>query len=150
MGACNCLPKQGGNAEILNDKAPSSGKRIVKQYRMRGTPDEEEESVIKIQSVFRGHKARKEIELAKLEQYKKRVIGQLHAYIETCTQNSFITKQTPFDYEENELLDPMFASRVFKGPTDIVDGGVYVGEWYTSFFPYNSKRNIRALFSLLI
>lgn len=84
---------------------------------------------MKIQSHFRGYKSRKNTNVLKLEQYKTRVIEQLHAFIESYSQNSYLQKVTPFQYEENELSDALFEHRIFKPATEVVGGGVYVGEW---------------------
>jgi len=132
MGACNCLARQSANPELVNDKSSSSG-RIIKSNRRDGKGSEEDQ-IVKIQSAFRGHKVRKDLNSTKMDQYKKRVVEQLHAFIETCNQNSFVGKQPPFEYEENEEEDSLFGNRVFKGPTEIVGGGVYIGEWYSLLF----------------
>ena len=131
MGACNCLARQSNNPELINDRLASiSGKNSSRTHKVKATQKSDEENIVKIQSVYRGHKARQKTDTIKLDQYKSRVIEQLHAYIETCTQNPFVNKQVRCDYDEDEIDDPLFYNRVFKGLTEIPGGGVYLGEWY--------------------
>lgn len=131
MGQCHCIARQTTAVELIHDKAlTQQGRTTSKHTKSKNSSASDEDQIVKIQSVFRGHRVRKEIDMKKLEQYKTRVIEQLHAFIETCTQNPFVSKLPPFDYEENEIDDHYFANRVFKGLTDIAAGGVYLGEWY--------------------
>jgi flagellar biosynthesis/type III secretory pathway ATPase len=67
--------------------------------------------------------------MAKLEQYRARVIEQLKQFIDTYNNNSYMQKVGAYEYEEDELADPLFDHRLFKPATEIQGGGVYVGEW---------------------
>lgn len=131
MGACNCLAKQSSNPELINERQNTTpGKNSSRIHKVKAPQRTDEENVVKIQSVYRGHKARQKMDVVKLDQYKARVIEQLQAYIETCTQNPFVNKLSKCEYLEDELDDPLFYNRVFKSLYEVPGGGVYLGEWY--------------------
>ena len=131
MGACSCFTK----SSSADQNEYSTEEKIKHGLNRRdindNTPGEfDEDKIIKIQSHFRGAKARKEVDKLKLEQYKQRVIEQLHAYADSMAhQKGHHQKLDHFNYEENELEDTSFYSRSFKPATEFPGGGIYVGEW---------------------
>jgi len=127
------LAQQNLGGDMVNDRALSH-KSLAKKKGSSSSTSSEENQAIKIQSVFRGHKVRSEVNKLKLDQYKARVIEQLRLFIENSSQNALISKFPPFEYKEDEEQDEFFPNRNFKGPTEIAGGGVYVGEWYLFIF----------------
>lgn len=126
MGQCSCLSKPTGGEVVIEKRYKYNGFFFSNKISL---DQFDEKNVVKIQSHYRGYKSRKDTTNFKLEQYKLRVIEQLHAFIESYSQNSFLQKVTPFQYEEEELEDAMFYHRTFKPATEVIGGGVFVGEW---------------------
>ena len=130
MGACCCFTK-GTSA----DQSEYSTEEKIKQGLNRPNINNaitsfDEDKIIKIQSHLRGFQARKEADKLKINQYKQRVIEQLHAYADSIAQqNGHHQKLDHFNYEENELEDTSFYNRSFKPATEFPGGGIYVGEW---------------------
>jgi len=127
MGNCHCLAQQNLGKDMVNDRALSH-KSLAKNKGSSGSTAEEDQA-LKIQSAFRGHKARAEVSKIKLDQYKARVVEQLRLFIENSAQYSLVSKFPQFEYNEDELDDEFFGNRNFKGPTEIAGGGIYAGEW---------------------
>jgi len=127
MGNCHCLAKQVGGGEIVNEEALAAKglNKISKGHKAEAN----EETTGTRQSAVRGHQAHQEVDREKLEQYRIRVIEQLHSFRESCSQNVYLGKLPPFEYEEDELEDEFFDHRIFKPPQEIAGGGTYLGEW---------------------
>lgn len=117
MGNCQCFarPQEEKTELSLNKKKPDP-KLYLK-------------NILKIQSVIRGHLARKAFFGMRLQGYNQRVIDNLlkYAYNYHLKQNK---KMPAFQYnylEDN--TDPLFQERQFRPVTHIANGGIYKGEW---------------------
>jgi len=118
MGNCGCTTKP--KEEPANEVAFSKPKV---------DPNLSYRNIVKIQSVYRGHLARKQYYGMRLDIYHDRVLNHLNKFTK-ASLGAKLKRLKPFEYDvQEDELDPLFGQRVFKTLQETPGGGTYIGEW---------------------